>query len=366
MHTLTGVFGISPENLEKIPPVRIHPKDRGSRLVHTDIPANKEASKTSDATATEQIKVYSDGSAHGGKVGAAAVLKRPGQPDRTLKVHLGSAKHHTVYEAELAGILMGLHLIKTEKKNKVKSAISVDNQAALRAINSDMTKPGQHLAATIHKIVKHLEPTKGNSRFRLTFRWSAGHVGIKGNEEADTEAKKVAEGESSDPADLPSYLHKPVKHSLSAIRQEHNKKLKRKWVIAWAASPRYRHAPFQDMLTPSSQKYMKSIGSQKISRAAASRIFQLRSGHVPLNHYLHRFKRVDNPRCPTCGHPTETVEHYILQCPKYRHKRWTLLRRAGGAHPKLIKLLANDKIITALVNYMDVMERFKTPTVLPQ
>ena len=79
------------------------------------------------------------------------------------------------------------------------------------------TKPGQHLAGAIHKIVKQLIPTKGNSRFKLTFRWSAGHVGIEGNEAADlVEAKKAADSESSDPADLPSYLRKPVKHSLTA------------------------------------------------------------------------------------------------------------------------------------------------------
>jgi ribonuclease HI len=172
LHTLSAVFGINPDDIEKIPPVRIHPKDRGSRIVHTDIPTSKEASKNKDRSATEQIKVYSDGSLHGGKVGAAAILKRPGQPDRALKVHLGLAKHHTVYEAELAGILMGLYLIKTEKRNKVKCALSVDNQAALRAINSDMTKPGQHIAAAIHKIVKQLQPTKTNGRFALTFRWA--------------------------------------------------------------------------------------------------------------------------------------------------------------------------------------------------
>jgi hypothetical protein len=88
-------------------------------------------------------------------------------------------------------------------------------------------------------------------------------------------------------------------------------------------------------------------------------VFQLRSGHVPLNLYLYRFKRVGSPRCPACGHPNETVEHYMLHCPKYSHERWNLLRRVGNAHPKLVKLLANAEILTALSNYMDATERFK-------
>ena len=74
---------------------------------------------------------------------------------------------------------------------------------------------------------------------------------------------------------------------------------------------------FQDLLTPYSQKYLKYISSEEIPRKTASLIFQLRVGHTPINQYLHRFKKIDSPRCPACGHPKETVEHYILFCPKY-------------------------------------------------
>ena len=107
-------------------------------------------------------------------------------------------------------------------------------------INSDMTKPGQHLAAEIHKIAKQLQPSKRKSKLKLTFRWSAGHVRIEGNEKADKEAKKAVEGESSATTDLPSYLRKPIKHSLSAIHQAHYDVLKQKWAAAWITSPRYR------------------------------------------------------------------------------------------------------------------------------
>ena len=103
-------------------------------------------------------------------------------------------------------MLMDMHLIKMEKKNKVKCALNVDNQAALSAVNSDMTKPSQHIAAAIHQIIKQLLPCATNGRFKLTFRWSAGHVRIVGNEKADVEVKKAATGESSDKADLLAFL----------------------------------------------------------------------------------------------------------------------------------------------------------------
>jgi ribonuclease HI len=129
-----------------------------------------------------------------------------------------SPTSHTSSANYCTGMLMGLHLIKTKKGNKTGCVLNADNQAALTAINSGMTKSGQHLAAVIHNTIKKLLPKKGtNSRFRLTFRWSAGHVGIEGNETADAEAKKAVEGESSDKKDLPLYLCKPIQYSLSAV-----------------------------------------------------------------------------------------------------------------------------------------------------
>ena len=117
-----------------------------------------------------------------------------------------------------------------------------------------------------------------------------------------------------------------------------------------------------DTLTPASQKYLKYISSSEVSCEAASRLFQLRVGHILLNQYLHRFKRVGNPHCPACGHPSEMVEHFLLQCPKYAHERWSLLRQAGTAHPKLTKILSSKKLLPSVVHYVEATERFKYPT----
>jgi ribonuclease HI len=212
------------------------------------------------------IKVYSDGSAHDGKVGATAILKRTGKPDRSLKLYLGTTEQHTVYEAELAGMLMGLHLIKMEGVSKVKCTVNVDNQAALTAINTKMNKSGQHLAAEILKATKQLNKSRGNSRFKLTFCWSAGHIRIKGNKAADKEAKEATDGNSSKGKNLPPYLCKWIKHSLSAMRQARNEEHKKCWKQVWSKSPRYRRLQFTDLLTPSSQKYLSYISNKEISR----------------------------------------------------------------------------------------------------
>jgi ribonuclease HI len=162
LHTLTSIFNICPSKIEEIPPVRVHPKDKGSKIVRIDIPPDKEALKRANTNATEQIKVYTDGSSHDRKVGAAAILKREGNSDRTLRFHLGSADHHTVYKAKLVGILMGLHLIKTKTRSKVRCVINIDNQAALKAVSSDLTKSGQHIVAKTLQTVKQLKQVQAN------------------------------------------------------------------------------------------------------------------------------------------------------------------------------------------------------------
>ena len=97
----------------------------------------------------EEVQVFTDGSAINGKVGAVAVLIRAGNPTRILHLHLGPESEHTVHEAELVGIMLGIHLIGTEKSGGTMFALGVDNQAAMKAFQSSLRSPGHHLARKI-------------------------------------------------------------------------------------------------------------------------------------------------------------------------------------------------------------------------
>jgi ribonuclease HI len=366
LHELAASLGCDPDDIETIPVVRANPALKRSNPMQVSIPPDKEASVRENMHAREEIKVYSDGSIHNGKVGAAAVLFRRGKKGRTLQLHMGKASDHTIYEAELVGLILGMHLIKTEKKGKTKCALGADNQAAIKALQSELTKPGQHLAAEFLRMAgmvsksRRVKSRRKGSSYELTVRWTTGHSGIKGNEEADKAAKSAADGFSSTPSSIPVYIRKKIKKSTSALKQDRKKKAKEAWTSEWNTSERYKRFKAPDIVSPSSKKFLDLISDHRLPKHIASLIFQLRVGHAPLNGYLHRFGKIESARCPACGEARETTEHFILRCPKYAHERWALLRHVRDNTPRLEHIMANPKLIIPLMNYIDATERFKT------
>ena len=114
------------------------------------------------------VKIYSDGSAHNGKVGAAATLTCAEQHPRTLHYHLGPESKHTIYKAELIGAILALHQINTEKHRRVSFAISTDNQAALKAYDTNMRKPAHYTAREALQLRNKLQKDAHSRNFSLT------------------------------------------------------------------------------------------------------------------------------------------------------------------------------------------------------
>jgi ribonuclease HI len=124
--------------------------------------------------------------------------------------HLGDASEHTTSEAEQVGFLLGLHLIKTERAGRTSFALGTDDKAAIGHFTSDLIQPGQKIALNAIKLIKQMKRSRGSANYSLTFRWTAGHVGIAGNTIADKEAKKAARGASSDKKLLPTLLRRKL------------------------------------------------------------------------------------------------------------------------------------------------------------
>jgi hypothetical protein len=112
LHDLIHRYNIKPQNVETIKAVRFDtiwkPKVTAKIASNADIAIENVDQDNPD------VKVFTDGSGMEGKIGAAAVLYRNGRAKTELRYKLGAQRHHTVYEGEGIGAILGTKLISNE------------------------------------------------------------------------------------------------------------------------------------------------------------------------------------------------------------------------------------------------------------
>ena len=323
----------------------------------TFISANKKESIVDFTQLSDRTLVFTDGSCTDGLIGASAVLYVDYNHIATLRYHLGSAEHHTVFEAEAVGLILATHLLSMKSEATFPASILADNQAVIRSGENPTAKPGHYLLLRFRNAIRRLQNKKDIGREEITVRWIAGHEDVEGNEVADREAKLAAKGmaESSPRESLPTSLRNPLPRSVSALKQAHNERLKKLWKKEWDASPRFPHMSSIDPSLPS-KSFMKLIGG--LQKRQAGLYTQLRTGHAPLNKHLHRFKRSDTPNCLQCGDSTpETVHHFLFTCPRYDRERFIMERDVGRKVYHTAYLLSNENAKAHLLRYINETKR---------
>ena len=336
VHNLLRFANLNPKQVETISPVRRSPGyKKPFRLI---IPPSKDAAlplaQLTDNTVP--VRVYSDGSGFEGGIGASAILYLKNRLMKSIRFFLGSDQEHTVYKAEGVGLIMGLHLLSTLHSRFIHpTVLGSDSQAVIRALDNQWSHPSQYIIDEIHQSAENLHRKQDGLINRaerelatsegkdwigrpkgvinLQVHWVPGHVGFAPNEKADEEAKKAAQGHSSEAKYLPKFLRKPLPLSVSALRQNNMTKIKKHWEHRWKSSPREDILKSIDSSAPS-KKYLCLIAG--LDRRQASLLFQLRSGHIGLNQHLFHIRKSDTPVCPNCqGITVESVKHFLVDWP---------------------------------------------------
>ena len=79
------------------------------------------------------------------------------------------------------------------------------------------------------------------------------------------------------------------------------------------------------MIRNASNSYMTRPNSDdpinSLRRQGQVIVFRLRSHHIFLNAHLNRIKPEHPPQCTLCNHPSETVKHFLFDCPPLQDLR---------------------------------------------
>ena len=304
------------------------------------------------------FKAFSDGSGQDEGIGASAILYKRGfvRPVKEIQAYLGPKTKHNTYEAEAIGAILAIWIIRNTIETIGKTvSLYIDNQAIVMALAGNGHSSGQHLIRSLKTAVNGLP-------CNITLRWISSHSEVKGNEAADKLAKAAAQGRSTRREDLPHLLRSPLPVSVSAAKQEFQARLNRRWIRMWSVSPRKDRFSRIDPDFPFN-KFRKRLF--KLTRNQSSLIMQLRTGHIPLNFYLHRIGKVDSDSCLKCrenpinAEVSETINHYLFDCQAYDEARQGLIAKIGRSQLSLPKIMKSTDKMKALVTFINRSGRFK-------
>jgi ribonuclease HI len=357
-----NIFKIDPNSLTATQPIL---EDPTPCQFLTRISDNPQQEEHDDQSA---LRVYTDGSLYRGQVGAAAILYQANEvmPVKSLRYLLGSAKHYSVNDAEIVAGILGCWLLQGSDVLTVEPiSMYTDSQTFITESTSELPRTKDDLITMFSGMVDKLTgpnqaPVHG---IRFTLRYIKAHRDVIGNETADKAAKAATTGDTSPTDTLPPLLRDgPLPRRAGAPKKTYMDELQAESAARWAISP--RKITFDNIDSNYPFSGFRKI-QDKLTRAKASLLMQLRTNHIPLNSYLSRFGAADSPRCATCWTRTqtninETIRHFLFDCPTYNWERAEMDQALGRDSRNMKALLSSERHIAILLTYIGRTRRLRT------
>ena len=255
---------------------------------HTDVEMRSEFLAHLGEHTTEHV--YTDGSKSNQHVGFAARFKDTISSGRLP----GDA---SIFTAEMHAIKITLSNILNMNSENRRYTIFSDSQGVLLAL-----RPDAGASPIAEDIRASLNYAKAKN-ISIDFCWVPGHVGIKGNEEADTAAKEASANENY------QFLDTAIPHTdmKRPVREAITKAWRNKWLSLGQKGRKLRE--IKTDVNEWSSSYNKN-------RRIETVLARLRIGHSNLTHSYLMQGHADPLECDRCRQPT-TVKHILLECRKF-------------------------------------------------
>ncbi|GFW07812.1 putative RNA-directed DNA polymerase from transposon X-element [Trichonephila clavipes] len=234
--------------------------------------------------------IYTDGSKRADYVGCGVVIE-----DIMHGYRLDTSC--SIFTAEAVAIYRALQLIDSTMPRKY--CIYTDSMSVLEALENyhDRCHP---VVCTILDLTSRLY-SKG---FDIVFCWLPSHVGIIGNEQADSAAKSAT-------------THLPLAVPLSDMKRVIMHHIFKIWQESWS-----------QQLDNKLHSVKPVIGAWPVMpmRRTDVKLTRLRIGHTRFTH-RHLLFGERAPECPSC-HVSYTVHHILIDCPVFNTHRMTFFHQS--------------------------------------
>ena len=242
----------------------------------------------------------------------------------------------SVFQAEVTAIK---EVTTTLQHNRSKTiVIWTDSLSTLQALSSKLSRSKTviHCHEALDELAKH------NT---VHIKWIAAHVGHWGNERADELAKIGTTSTNLVKGYIPqSHIKALINHKVHLLNQ-----------VEWANNG---HGHTNTMLGNKHKHTIKSLNEQLINNRIHYRTtLQLITGHIGLNKHLYNMNITNTTKCPACDYETETVTHFIGQCPAYSQIRADYFHTYHSNTDDIF----NKQSLTRIVGYAMKTKRFLTP-----
>ena len=262
-------------------------------------------------------KIFTDGSKSNEGVGLAVVTE---ESCHALRLpHCAS-----VYTAELSAVEKALEIVyNTNKKSFV---IYSDSKSVLDSLNT--FNPAHPLVQKVQEWLFRISCRRKS----VCFCWVPAHVGIRGNEKADKEAKKACSNRNVSIDTVPHFdMKRPI-----------HKYILKKWQDRWS-SPSLANNKKLKAIRPQIEFWQSSFHQDRRTEIVLTR---LRIGHSWLTHNF----ILDGGGAPECAHCDSllTVEHILVHCTRFLAER----RRHHLYGKSLCEILGDEIIVQNVTGFL--------------
>jgi ribonuclease HI len=308
-----------------------------------------EAAKKEAERRRPGLTLFTDGSRLDSGAAGYAVAWQNGKRWVGVKTHMGY--NQEAYDAECAALARALGVAARRLTTPERVTIFTDAQAAIKRMVSEEPGPGQMYAIQARQHIATLRRARPD--ITIEIRWCPAHKGVAGNEKADEWAKLAAAEPDAHGVEwlMRGARPMPLPRSLAHLRREITE---RKWDEArrWAGS-RISKKKYK---MPREQRPDQTVAGS--TKRAASRFYQLKTGHCLTGQYLCWTKSRATAECWWCRYKTMTREHVFKNCPEWKEQQkvlWKEVRKETGRGKdrfKIRDLLADGRCSRAVLEFL--------------